>query len=489
MGNEMELHQVIYTSLLTQIQFGVYRYAESLPTMEEAGRQFHMAVDTVSPAYHRLRQEGYISLSKKAGAKVAVQYGQLEIERNVQSFFAARKTALTDLSLSIRPLLGQALWFSLKHAPLEAMDCAEQIFLENAQAPFSVWRCPEQKYAALGNGLLLRLARHISLFFQEPFFSVAENKQLLEGSTCFVQTVTDLRRREDWDTLHCVLKFAQDGLCTALRRFLDEKITQPPPEKEVTFRWNAYKKSSQLRFSLAMDLLIDISRGIYPVGSYLPTAGRLAAERGVSVSTTRRAVSLLGSIGAVKSSRPFGACVLPPAQSTENCDFTQPDIQNRLLDMVESLQLLALSCRSVAEVTLNSLHAASLQKWKQRLTAVKKMRHYELVTYVSLELISKYAPLQTIRTIYSELVRVLFWGNALRGMRDSTDATNAVFEPYFDFLIGSLNGPDTEGFSAKLEELMLYELHVTVKQLLHLGIREAGAILIPDKNEMPACLK
>ncbi|MFR3751709.1 MAG: GntR family transcriptional regulator [Enterocloster sp.] len=36
---------------------------------------------------------------------------------------------------------------------------------------------------------------------------------------------------------------------------------------------------------------------MYPPGSYLPSAERLSAEKGVSVSTVRRAVCLLNSIG------------------------------------------------------------------------------------------------------------------------------------------------------------------------------------------------
>ena len=35
MGNSTELRQVVYSVLLTQIQFGVYRYGEKLPNIEE----------------------------------------------------------------------------------------------------------------------------------------------------------------------------------------------------------------------------------------------------------------------------------------------------------------------------------------------------------------------------------------------------------------------------------------------------------------------
>ena len=122
MGSELELHQVIYAYLLTQIQFGFYRCGESLPGMEELSRQSHISLDTVTLAYHRLCREGYISLTQKAGAKVAVSYRREEIGGYVRRYFAQREAALRDLSRSIWPLFGWALWLSLKHAPPEAAE-------------------------------------------------------------------------------------------------------------------------------------------------------------------------------------------------------------------------------------------------------------------------------------------------------------------------------------------------------------------------------
>lgn len=87
----MELHQMIYNTLLTQIQFGTYRYGENLPTMEEASERLFVSVDTVRAAYIRLRQEGYIKLSKNIGATIQARYSPQETEQYIQTYFAARK--------------------------------------------------------------------------------------------------------------------------------------------------------------------------------------------------------------------------------------------------------------------------------------------------------------------------------------------------------------------------------------------------------------
>ena len=156
MGSELELHQVIYAYLLTQIQFGFYRCGESLPGMEELSRQSHISLDTVTLAYHRLCREGYISLTQKGGAKVAVSYRREEIDGHVRRYFAQREAALRDLSRSIWPLFGWALWLSLKHAPPEAAERMVELTRGGHKQPAVIWQHLEQQYGALGNDLLMR---------------------------------------------------------------------------------------------------------------------------------------------------------------------------------------------------------------------------------------------------------------------------------------------------------------------------------------------
>ena len=70
--NGMELQQVIYNVFRTQIQFGVYRYEERLPTIEDAARLFMVSVKTIRAAYQNLQRDGYITISKSVGVKVCV---------------------------------------------------------------------------------------------------------------------------------------------------------------------------------------------------------------------------------------------------------------------------------------------------------------------------------------------------------------------------------------------------------------------------------
>lgn len=477
--SELELHQIIYEAILTQIQFGVRRYKDSLSSADETGRLFCVSVDTVQSVYRRLKKEGYISLMRNAGAKVIMSYDDAEIEQHVQTYFSLRKDALLDMSRSIQPLLGNIQWIGLKYASPDTLDTIEHLSDKHTNHTFVMWHYVEHKYVALHNNILMRLARQVYLFFHVPFFNIDRHVRSISSSEQIMETL-NLCRGHNWAALQELIDSWQNDLCSSLHHFYTDRITFEAPGNQMDFRWSSYKKPNQLCYSLAMELLISICQGVYLPGSLLPAMEQIARDRNISISTVRRAVGLLCSIGAVKSSRPYGMRVLPFSESLEHCDFSQPVLRQRLIDMLESLQILALSCRSVAELTLRSLSAESLRHWLQTLSSLKERPYYNVLPYVVLDLIAGHVPYQTIRTIYSELLRQLFWGNPLRGMKGSLETMNALLEPYLTGLLTRLEEGNTSAFCDMFEEMMLHDLKESADYLQKMGIQEAGYILVPE---------
>ena len=229
-----------------------------------------------------------------------------------------------------------------------------------------------------------------------------------------------------------------------------------------------------------MDLLTQISRGHYPEHSLLPSLNKLSKERNVSVSTVRRALSLLNGIGAVKSEKRIGTRVLSYHETSENCDFTNSVVRKRLLDMARSMQILTLSCREVSELTIASLDAAGRQQCAAHLSTVGQRQLYELVTYDALEMLKLSAPYQTIRTVYGELLRQFFWGYALRNIWEKSGDRINRCRSCFEILMSSLEAGDAARFSEALEELMIHEFNFSIRNLVQLGIGEAQKLLIPE---------
>lgn len=106
------------------------------------------------------------------------------------------------------------------------------------------------------------------------------------------------------------------------------------------------------------------------------------------------------------------------------------------------------------------------------------------MTYVSMGLISEHTPSQTIRTIYSELLRLLFWGHPLRGLRGTPETINRVAAPFLNRMLQALDERDVFGFSTVLEELVARELCITVNQLVQLRDSRRGKYPNPRERRI-----
>ncbi|MBT9776611.1 GntR family transcriptional regulator [Clostridium sp. MCC353] len=478
MKGNMERCQVVCNVLKTQIQFGFYRFGDVMPSIDNAAADFFVSVDTMRAAYLQLRREGFVTISTNVGTTVIKNYDKQEIEQNIQMFYAQRKNVLIDLSKSLRPLLGHAQWIGFQNVPAEIYSSLQQLESSHPLPQLTTFRHVVRAYTALENDLLFRLTWQIFMFCEIPFFNIPDNPWRAFIIKEFSPRSLDCCVKQDWNSLQKLIYASQDRLSLVLSRFYDDKIILSPPKQEAAFEWNSYNKASQICYSLAMDLLISINNGIYPADTLLPSLSKLSHEKQVSVSTVRRALSLLNGVGATKSIKRIGTRVLPSHEIAKNCDFKNPMVRKRLLDMAQSLQFLTLSCRSVAEITVQALGEDDLLICRNRLADLKHRQRYELIGYAALDLLKCFAPYQAIRTVYKDLLQMLFWGYSLKDIWktdvDRTSYYRYCFEEFDRFLAEK----DALRFSGKLEELILREFHFTIRVMISQGIHEAEKLLV-----------
>ena len=175
MKGSMERYQVVFSVLKTQIQFGFYRFGDVLPSIENAAADFFVSVDTMRAAYQQLQREGLVTISTNVGTTVVRNYGQKEIEQNIQMFYAQKKNILIDLSKSLRPLLGHAQWIGFQNVSAETYSNIRQLESSHIRFRTTMFEHVVQAYTALGNNLLLRLVWQIFMFCEIPFFAMPDN--------------------------------------------------------------------------------------------------------------------------------------------------------------------------------------------------------------------------------------------------------------------------------------------------------------------------
>ncbi len=482
MESEMDMQQVVYRVLLTQIQFGTYRYGEHLPKMEDAAKWLLVSLDTVRAAYLRLKREGFITLTKNIGAVVNVHYTEPQIEGAIQDFFALRKEAMTDLSKVMYPLYLHAQWYSLRQATAEQLDSMEVLATQSEiPPPFSMIHHLQHIYGSLKNDLLMRLVWQTYMFFQAPFLSVPEiANAFMQGPNPLLQIIA-LCRQKDWAQLLKALKDFQRSLSASLSRFYAERIIKQPIQKPVAFYWSGYQKVSQVCYTLAKSLLNDICRGNYAPGSFLPSQSSLAKTCGVSLSTVRRTLALLCSAGATRSINGVGTQVLPLDESAQNCDFSNTAVRKRLLEFIQALQILAFSCGLAARITLDSVSAPAIEEWIAQIEQTKAIGRPELAIYISLEFIARFAPSQALRTVYKELDGLLLWGYPLRSLYGNREALDHRFAPSLETMLACLLQCDARGFAHELETLLAGKVAFAAAQLESLGFESGELVSLPEK--------
>lgn len=470
MEKDLELNEIVYRLLRIQIEFGTYRFGEHLPTIEEMAELLAVSLDTIRLAYRKLEKDGKISLSKSIGTVVNVRYNEKEIEQHIKSFFSERKDALIDVCRSIPLLFRGPELAGLKHVPPEALDKAEHLEYRKPVLP-SYWAVyyVEMVYGALKNDLITRLIHRLTISYTLPFLSLPDCAVCFEYGS--VPQRAKLCRQKDWAALQALTDGNTNTLLCAISDFYENRTTVPASTLQLTFAWSSYKKTSQLCYSLGLEILSSIVRGGYPAGSFLPSLKNLAEEKQVSVSTIRHTVALLNALGIVRTVNGLGTQILSLEQAAENCNLSSSTVQKRLVDCKDSLEFLALSCRDVVSVTVSSLQTAQKEQWLEQLRLFEQLGKYDMTAVFSLKYISQVAPYQTIRVVYAELYQHLLWGVPLRGMMGTQETLNHFYRPYHGVLIDCLKRSDAEGFAAKLGELLEYEVKAVSEKLHEFGIK------------------
>ncbi|MSA01521.1 GntR family transcriptional regulator [Lactonifactor sp. BIOML-A3] len=481
----MELHKIIYDLLLSQIKFGTYKFKDPLPKMDDISQWFSVSLDTVKAAYHQLKKEGYITLTKKAGAAVAIQFEEAEIDRNIQTFFSPRKDAVIDLCQSFTPLFSHVLWYGMKNAGTVQLDelerlCSQQKILR----PYIIVQRIHLIYGSLKNDLVLRLIWQAFLFCQAPFMSLPANIVDLKDYNIPLLDMINLCRKKDWDGLWKTVTYSQAHITSAIQWFYQYYITPSKNEVPVSFHWNAYQNSSQRCYSLGIDILKGIRLGIFAQDGFLPPPAKIAEYMQVSAITVRRTIKMLNQLGVTQSINGVGTKILSVEHSMENCDFNQPLIQKRLLNFAQSLQILAMTCAACMKSVLTNPSAVDM--WKKRLAYTKENFRYESVVYASVEIIPRYTQNQTMQQIYEHLVCFLLWGYPLRSMHGSREEINKFYLPYLNFFLEKLDSCDWDGLTDVLENLLFYELQFAVTRLDELGVKNVTSLLFPGLNVSPA---
>lgn len=447
MEKKDELYELIYEYYESRIRFGAYRYGEQLMSMPQICASFRLARNTVQAALDKLEKNGYIKTEERKVARVVYQGTEEMYRKSIAGYFVPRKEGILDIhyhgGLMFLPMweIGvSALELELNRDGTEKQKKGEkEVVLAATKLYFDV-------LSTFHNGLALSLywqiLRYLNYLYPRRDEEMADLRIERQLS---VNRLNDMKQGFDEylvDTLRKVLQFIDSA-----------KVTYHLEDADpIPFTWTLYRRRPQVRYTLASTIIREILWERYPAGSYLPSLPKMAEQYQVSLSTVRRTLDVLHSLGVTKTYMGIGTevCLEPIDDDILN----NSEIRENLRLHGEGMQILALTVRGV---TLYTLQAVSGEKRQELLESIRKLQGKNngiLCIDVLLSFIADECPSAFVRECYGKLRELAAWGYIFSAVLMSTGQLNPDVAEFVSHMEKDLRNDDLEAFAGRWQSLI-----------------------------------
>lgn len=398
------LYELIYEYYESRILFGVYRYGERLSSVPQICASFQLARNTVQAAFNKLEKNGYIKTEERKAARVEYRGTEDTFKENAAKYFVPRKDGIIDFQYA-GELLFSPLWKIGLHSL--KLDTRSGKYWNRQTA--EVVSMPAKVYFdvlhTFHNDLLLNLywqcLRYLNFLYPRRNREKAGNAA---GELLSADKIDDLKQEFD-DFFTEIQDEVLDFIESSSKNYC------PEPASQIPFTWTIYRRRPQVRYTLASLIIREILWGRYPVGSYLPSLPKMAEQYQVSLSTVRRTLEVLHSLGVTRTYMGIGTkvCLEPVNDKIMNGS----EIRENLRLYGEGLQILAITVRGVALFTLESVTKEKREELLQTIRRLHGKTGSILCIDVLLSFIARECPSAIIRECYDKLRELVTWGYIL----------------------------------------------------------------------------
>lgn len=447
MKMESGLYQLVYEYFKARILYGFYGEGDKLPSAPKIGSTFHLAPATVRVALSALEQNGYIRQEERKTARVAYKTEPGQFRRQAAEYFVPRETGIRDLAesgwLILDPLwqAGLARWQDEDWDRLMQGLTESPLGLSSVTVEFFILAL-----SGLKNQLALNLYWETVRYNRYPYLRKFDER---------MPVFPELRGKPREEVLSFLgEKFKQRDAreLKELSAFISEARAQYALEKAapVPFCWSIYRQRPQLRYTLVSQVIREILRGDFPVGSYLPTIPQMAKRYGVGANTVRRALSILSLLGVTRSFHGKGTLV---CMEDKAIDFSNREIAAGFKLYRETMEILSLTSRQVALSVLQAVSSQTLQELQKKLTELEKQGK----CYFCFELFSSFIEQNSgslfVKECYGKFRDLMVWGYPYVRMRVGEKNLDAEYRGDLSSMKKSLSRGELEGFADAVEAL------------------------------------
>ncbi|WP_343253265.1 GntR family transcriptional regulator [Ligaoa zhengdingensis] len=374
MGYQDTQFSYLYQNLKAQITSGYLRPGSRLLSTRQLCQVHQVGARTVSGVLAALKAEGYIDLYPRRAAVVRCWRAGPDPAAAALTVLAKRDS-LIPLYQTMAVVLPSLLVFAAQGCALEELPHFGQPMRTDREEGDG-WRTA----SSLCRGLLRRSGNPL---FSSLYITFESNGHLAffveEQKTFTGLSFRNISPKADWMTAVLsggdpLQKFQR---LTATYRNLAAWVAESiklleiafpgcSAQPEDVFLWNIAQGRNHCYNRIARDLMRKIRSRQYQPGAYLPYEAELAAQYGVSVSTVRSALALLGRLGFSKTLNAKGTIALLPEKPAALRALQAETDPRDLMLYLFSLQFMALVIRPAALLAAPRLSRADCKALEAR---------------------------------------------------------------------------------------------------------------------------
>lgn len=387
-----------------RITMGIYKYGDKLPAMPRIGQSFRMAPRTVKAAFERLEEKGYIEITHRKPSKVIYQADSGQLRKNAAMYFVPRIEGIVDFCLAGKMLVEPVWEYAYGRLDKEACSEIKKMLIQDGQLKLSLsTRLHIYVFYTLQNKLIMNFYWELLRYIRFPYLAgsdihLSRDRELLLGAVEKEIAYMNREFASDFENgIERLISFCSEA----------EKEYHLEKEEKIPFRWSVYRQRPQLCYTLVSRIIIDIIKGIYPPGTKLPAAREMSKQLGAAYRTLRRALSIMGSLGLIRSSQ---GKVSEVCAEIEEIDFTRPEVKEGFRLYRESLQYMALTISRVFLFTVQNVGMKEKEFLKKEFVRISKQREEYRCFRLLMDFIAANSPSAAVRECYGRLSEFLTWG-------------------------------------------------------------------------------
>lgn len=402
--SEKMIYNLVYDYYETRILMGASRYGEYLPSIPRIGESFQMAPRTVRAALARLEENRYIQIEPRKPARVIYQTADAHIRENAAFYFVPRQAGILDFCLSGK-LLIEPIWeYVQTKLDLETWSRLKQKIAMAGNISLSVsTRLHIYAFAALQNRLIMNFYWEMLRYLRFPYLSVHDTHKSRDSKFLMDEKTDEtgfMRQAFEGDFDKGVDYLM--AFCSQAEKEYDLK-----GGAEIPFRWNVYWQRPQICYTLASRIILDIIKGIYPIGGCLPSLAVMSNQLNVSFRTLRRTLSILDSLGVIRLHR---GKVSEICTEVREIDFNRPEIREGFRYYRESLQFMTITMRPVFLYVIENVRKEDCDYLVNEFMRMFNQNKYRRCFQLAFEFICEFCPLAAVKECYDNLAYFLIWG-------------------------------------------------------------------------------